>query len=106
MWLPKTPKPLRGGLTSDGNTLCKLLTATFFSRLDVNWELKQSCPRPPHAGMLCYVDGSKHRLNSYAVLNQSQRLRAASEGSPSDGSEGSEDRIMPQSHPLLPSGQG
>ena len=35
-----------------------------------------------------------------------KRLRAVSEGSPSDGSEGSEDRDMPQSCPPLPSGQG
>jgi hypothetical protein len=43
---------------------------------------------------------------SQRVRQQPKRLRAAFEGSPSDGSEGSEDREMPQSHPLLPSGQG
>jgi hypothetical protein len=43
---------------------------------------------------------------SQRIRQQSKRLRVAVEGSPSDGSEGSEDREMPQSHPLLPSGQG
>ena len=59
----------------------------------------------PSRGRLVISVGAAAVRRSTRV-RKCKRLRAASEGSPSDGSEGSEDRIMPQSHPLLPSGQG
>jgi hypothetical protein len=58
--------------------------------------------RPANSGQSSSVD----RAFIQRIRQQSKRLRVAVEGSPSDGSEGSEDREMPQSHPLLPSGQG
>ena len=54
---------------------------------------------------------SEVSVNTVAVrrstrISRWKRLRAASEGSPSDGSEGSEDRNMSPSNPPSPSGQG